>query len=86
MIYRRILLLEIFIEGCDFLKGAFSESEPSTIPYNDMEIGPSFDPMLSSVKELQSLERVNANPFYNIGDTLKDSKESKNIRYQISRS
>lgn len=78
-----IILGDIHREGHDFTKGGFSESvsEPSTVPYNAMEMDPSSDPKLSSssAKELQSLERMNANPFRSIGDALKDWKERVKI-------
>lgn len=78
-----IILGDTHGEGHGFMKGAFSESvsEPSTVPYNGMETDPSSDPKLSSssAKELQSLERMNANPFRSIGDALKDWKERVKI-------
>ena len=59
------------------MKGTtFSESfcNPSIVPYNDMEMGPSYDMSLSSSyeKEFQSLEIMNTNPLCTIGDALKD--------------
>jgi hypothetical protein len=49
------------------MKGTtFSEcfSKPSIVPYNDMEMGPSFDMKLSSSyeKAFQPLEIMNTNP------------------------
>ena len=71
-------------EGCDFRKGEFSESitEPLIVPYDDMEMDPSFYPKLSSSyakEELQSLERMSANPLRSIGYSLKEWNEGVKI-------
>ena len=61
----------------------FSESfyELSIVPYNDMQMDPSYDMKLSSSyeKSFQSLEIMNANPLCSIGDALKDLKERVKI-------
>lgn len=78
-----IILGDNHKEARDIMKGAFNESisKPPTVPYDGMKTNPSSDPKFSSssAKELQSLERMNANPLRSIGDALKEWKERVKI-------